>query len=104
MNFPVELKTVFTNSIFYAKKNRFVAWTGNEDEEPIIQHDGLSNSNPLWVRRWFERTVIELVKHPDTRFEVIPIMIKEAFEELEGRIDFSKELRYEQKVGKEIYE
>lgn len=26
----VELKTVFTNSIFYPKKNRYVAWTGKE--------------------------------------------------------------------------
>ncbi len=25
----VELKAVFTNSIFYLKKNRYIAWTGN---------------------------------------------------------------------------
>jgi DNA polymerase, archaea type len=28
----VELKTVFINSIFYSKKNRYVAWTGTEKE------------------------------------------------------------------------
>jgi DNA polymerase elongation subunit (family B) len=33
----VELKTVFLNSIFYLKKNRYVAWTGNEKDEPIIK-------------------------------------------------------------------
>ena len=33
----VELKTVFTNSIFYLKKNRYVAWTGIEKDEPIIK-------------------------------------------------------------------
>ena len=56
LNVPVELKTIFINSIFYAKKNRFVAWTGNENEEPIIKGlDGLSDSNPLWVKRWFEK-------------------------------------------------
>lgn len=107
LNVPVELKTIFINSIFYAKKNRFVAWTGNENEEPIIKGlDGLSDSNPLWVKRWFERILIELVKCPDTRKEVIPMMIKEAFEELDIPccIDFSKELKYEQKVGKEIHE
>jgi len=49
----IELKTVFVNSIFYLKKNRYVGWTGNEKEEPIIKGlDGLSDSNPLWVRKW----------------------------------------------------
>ena len=28
LGITVELKNVFTNSIFYGKKNRFVAWTG----------------------------------------------------------------------------
>ena len=66
----VELKTVFTNSIFYPKKNRYVAWTGNEKDEPIIKGlDGLSDSNPLWVPRWFKKIVVELVKHPETRFQ-----------------------------------
>ena len=72
----VELKTVFTNSIFYPKKNRYVAWTGNEKDEPIIKGlDGLSESNPLWVRKWFKKIVVELVKHPGTRFEVLPKMM-----------------------------
>src|SRR5207245_1233856 len=45
----VELKTVFINSIFYPKKNRYIARTGNEKDEPIIKGlDGLSESNPLW--------------------------------------------------------
>ena len=76
----VELKNVFTNSIFYGKKNRFVAWTGNDTDEPIIKGlDGLSDSNPKWVRKWFKRIVIEIVKHPETRLESIPLLIKEAF-------------------------
>jgi hypothetical protein len=44
----VESKTVFLNSMSYLKKNRYVAWTGIEKEEPIINGlDGLSDSNPL---------------------------------------------------------
>jgi DNA polymerase elongation subunit (family B) len=51
----VELKAVFVNSIFYPKKNRYVAWTGNEKVEPIIKGlDGLSDSNPLWVEKWLK--------------------------------------------------
>jgi DNA polymerase, archaea type len=44
----VKLKSVFVNSIFYNKKNRYVAWTGNGKDEPIIKGlDGLSDSNRL---------------------------------------------------------
>ncbi|MFY9796161.1 MAG: DNA polymerase domain-containing protein, partial [Candidatus Nitrosopolaris sp.] len=98
----VELKTVFTNSIFYLKKNRCVAWTGNEKEEPIIKGlDGLSDSNPLWVRKWFKKIVVELVKHPKTRFEVLPKMIQEAFDELDGgRINVAEELKFTQRLKK----
>ncbi|MFZ0514393.1 MAG: hypothetical protein WAM14_22505, partial [Candidatus Nitrosopolaris sp.] len=98
----VELKTVFTNSIFYLKKNRYVAWTGNEKDEPIIKGlDGLSESNPLWLRKWFKKIVVELVKHPGTRFEVIPKMIQEAYDELDnGRINVAEELKFTQRLTK----
>jgi DNA polymerase, archaea type len=94
----VELKTVFVNSIFYPKKNRFVAWTGNEKDEPIIKGlDGLSESNPLWVRKWFKKIVVEMVKHPKTRFEVIPKMILEAYDELDSdRVNVAEELKFTQ--------
>jgi DNA polymerase, archaea type len=98
----VELKTVFVNSIFYLKKNRYVAWTGNEKDEPIIKGvDGLSESNPLWVRKWFKKIVVEIVKHPKTRFEVIPKMIREAYDELDSnRINVAEELKFTQRLMK----
>ena len=98
----VELKRVFINSIFYGKKNRFVAWTGNndKDDEPIIKGlDGLSDSNPLWVQRWFKKMVVEIVKHPETRFEVIPKMLKEAFSKLDnGNFNAEDDLKYTQRL------
>jgi DNA polymerase I len=103
-----EKKNVFINSIFYGKKNRFVAWTGNKKEEPVIKGlDGLSDSNPLWVQKWFKRIVVEIVKHPDTRFEVIPRMIKEAFDELvdiNNRINPVEELKFTQQIHKDLHE
>ena len=98
----IELKTVFVNSIFYLKKNRYVAWTGNEKDEPIIKGlDGLSESNPLWVRKWFKKIVVEMVKHPETRFEVIPRMIQEAYDELDcDRINVVEELKFTQRLTK----
>jgi DNA polymerase elongation subunit (family B) len=101
----VELKNIFINSIFYGKKNRYVAWTG-ENKEPIIKGlDGLSDSNPFWVRKWFRRIVIEIVKHSETRFEVIPEMIHEAFNELdEGQINPEEELKFTQRLKLYPYE
>ena len=79
----VERKNVFANSIFYGKKNRFVAWTGFEKDEPIIKGlDGLADSNSLWLRRWFRNILVEIIRHPSTRFETIPRMLKEAFVDL----------------------
>ncbi len=104
----VELKTVFLNSIFYGKgkMNRLVGWTGLENDKPVIKGlEGLSDSYPPWIQRWFRKIVTELVKHPDTRFEVIPRMIREAYDELDDHcIDFSKELKYTQKLSKEPHE
>src|SRR5690242_17459848 len=102
----VELKNIFINSIFYAKKNRYVAWTGNEKDEPIIKGlDGLSDSNSFWVRKWFRRIVVEIVKHPETRFEVISKMIHEAFDELDGgHINLEEELKFTQRLKLYPYE
>jgi DNA polymerase, archaea type len=101
----VELKTVFVNSIFYLKKNRYVAWTGNEKDDPIIKGlDGLSESNPLWVRKWFKKIVVELVKHPGTRFEIIPKMIQEAYDELDGGSINPEELKFTQRLKLHPYE
>jgi hypothetical protein len=98
----VELKNVFINSIFYLKMNRYVAWTGKEKDEPIIKGlDGLSDSNPSWIRRWFRNILVEIVKHPETRFEVIPKMIKEAYDELDNdHINAAEELKYTQRLQK----
>jgi hypothetical protein len=53
-------------------QNRFVAWTGSENDEPITKGlDGLSDSNPFWAQKWFKKIIIEIIKHLETRFESI---------------------------------
>jgi DNA polymerase, archaea type len=70
--------------ILYGKKNRFVGYTGKENEGPIIKGlDGLADSNPLWIRRWFFNIVNEITKKPEERFETIPKMLREAVFDLE---------------------
>jgi DNA polymerase I len=94
---------------FYGKKNRFVAWTGFEKDEPIIKGlDGLADSNPLWVRRWFKNILIEIIKHPNTRFEIVPRMLKEAFNDLEeicdDKLRIENELKFTHRLKKYVYE
>ncbi len=62
LGITVELKNEFQNSIFYGKKNRFIAWSGKENDQPIIKGpDGLADSNPLWIRNWFHRIAYEML-------------------------------------------
>jgi DNA polymerase elongation subunit (family B) len=110
LGITVELKNRFENSIFYGKKNRFVAWTDKESEEPIIKGlDGLADSNPLWIRKWFYKIVCEIVKRPSTRFEFIPKLLKEAIFDLEHIIcksqsDIEQQLKYIQRLKKYPHE
>ena len=67
--------------------------------------DGLADSNPLWVRKWFYKIVCELIKRPTTLFESVPKLLKDAIFELEhdvckspNRID--KELKFTQRLKK----
>jgi hypothetical protein len=61
----------------------------------------LSDSNPLWVRKWFKKILVQLVKYPQTRFETIPKIIQEAYDELDsGHIDIAEELKFTQRLKK----
>ena len=107
LGITVEIKNKFVNSIFYGKKNRCVGWSGNEKEkEPVIKGlDGLANSNPLWIRKWFYEIVKELVKNPKSRFDVIPKLLNEAIFDLKYNICTSttrieKELKFTQRLKK----
>jgi len=87
-------------------RNRFVAWTGSENDKPITKGlDGLSDSNPAWTRKWFKKILFDIIKHPETRFEVIPKMIKEAFTGLDsGRLNAEEELKYTHRLNLHSYE
>jgi DNA polymerase elongation subunit (family B) len=104
LGITIELKNRFENSIVYGKKNRFLGWSGKENENIIIKGlDGLAKSNPLWVRRWFYRILTEIIKRPEKRFETIPNLLREALFELKNEISKSKEridqeLKFSQKL------
>ena len=69
------------------------------------QNNGLSDSNPIWVRKWFKKIVAEIIKQPETRFELIPKMIQQAYDELDsGRINVAEELKFTQRLKKYPHE
>ena len=48
----VELKNVFKNMIVLNLKDRYLAWSGKEEDDPIYKgFEGLSDSAPKWLRR-----------------------------------------------------
>ncbi|WP_458746097.1 DNA polymerase domain-containing protein [Candidatus Nitrosocosmicus sp. T] len=104
LGITIEIKNKFVNSIINGKKNRFVGWSGKENEDIIIKGlDGLSKSNPLWVRRWFSKILTEIIKRPDKRFETIPNLLRDAMLELKNEISKSaeridRELKFAQKL------
>lgn len=104
LGITIELKNRFENSIVYGKKNRFLGWSGKENEEIVIKGlEGLAKSNPLWVRRWFYKILTEIIKRPEKRFETIPNLLEEAMFELKNEISQSKEriaqeLKFTQKL------
>jgi DNA polymerase I len=79
---------------------------GKDNEDPIIKGlDGLADSNPLWIRKWFTKIVCEIVKRPFTRFEGVPKLLREAIFELEHDVCTSqskidKELKFTQRLRK----
>ena len=65
----------------------------------------MSDSNPAWIRKWFKKILSEIIKHPETRFESIPKMIKEAFTELDSsRLNAEEELKYTHRLNLHSYE
>ncbi|MGC2573638.1 MAG: hypothetical protein WA364_19150, partial [Candidatus Nitrosopolaris sp.] len=51
-----------------------------------------------------KKIVVEIVKHPETRFQVIPKMIQEAYDELDGGSINPEELKFTQRLKLHPYE
>jgi DNA replicative helicase MCM subunit Mcm2 (Cdc46/Mcm family)/DNA polymerase elongation subunit (family B) len=107
LGITVEIKNEFKTSIFYGKKNRFVGWTGKDNQSPLIIKglDGLAESNPRWVRRWLFNIIEEIIKRPESRLTNVPRILKEAIFELDNVVSKSSnietELRFIQRLKKD---
>jgi len=76
----------FMSIIIFDKNNRYIAWTGNYADRPILKNlDGMSRRHPKWIKMHIEKIAIHLITKPDV--SVIPI-IQKVIEDLEyGRFE-----------------
>jgi hypothetical protein len=82
----LEHKNRFMFTIIFDKKNRYIAWTGNVTDRPMMKNlDGMSRRYPKWIKGQIEKIATHIVAKPNV--DVIPL-IKQAFDDLDyGRFE-----------------
>jgi hypothetical protein len=85
-------------TIIFDKKNRYIAWTGNSTDRPILKNlDGMSRKYPVWIKQQIEKIATHLITNSNV--DVIPI-IKQAFEDLDyGRFE-AKDMQFIEQLDK----
>jgi DNA polymerase elongation subunit (family B) len=93
LNIKLEHKNRFLFTIIFDKKNRYIAWTGNSEDRPILKNlDGKSRKYPRWIKQQIEKIATHLITKSNVD-DVIPF-IKQAFEDLDyGRFE-AKDMQF----------
>jgi DNA polymerase elongation subunit (family B) len=86
LNVRIDHKNRFMYTIIFDKKNRYIAWSGNYADRPVLKNlDGVSRKYPKWVKNQIQKVAIHLITKPDVN--VTPI-IQEAIDDLDhGRFE-----------------
>ena len=100
LNIKIEHKNRFMFTIIFDKKNRYIAWTGNPEDRPILKNlDGMSRKYPTWIKQQIEKIATHLITKSNIDDVIIPI-IKQAFEDLDyGRFD-PKDMQFTEQLDK----
>jgi DNA polymerase elongation subunit (family B) len=100
LNVKIEHKNRFLFAIIFDKKNRYIAWTGNSEDRPILKNlDGKSRKYPTWIKQQIENIATHLITKSNVTDDVIPV-IKQAFEDLDyGRFD-PKDMQFTEQLDK----
>jgi hypothetical protein len=62
LNVKTEHKNRFLFTIIFDKKNRYIAWTGNSTDRPILKNlDGMSRKYPIWIKQQIEKIATHLI-------------------------------------------
>jgi DNA polymerase elongation subunit (family B) len=98
LNVIIEHKNRFLFTVIFDKKNRYIAWTGNSTDRPILKNlDGMSRKYPTWIKQQIEKIAMHLITKSD--IDVIPV-IEQAFEDLDyGRFD-PKDMQFTEQLDK----
>ncbi len=85
-------------TIIFDKKNRYIAWTGNTIDRPILKNlDGLNRRYLKWIKQQIEKIADHIITQPNV--DVLP-SLRQAFEDLDyGRID-PKDLQFTEQLDK----
>jgi DNA polymerase elongation subunit (family B) len=99
LNVKIEHKNRFMYTIIFDKKNRYIAWTGNSTDRPILKNlDGMSRKYPAWIKEQIEKIATHLITKSND-VDVIPI-IKQAFEDLDyGRFE-ARDMQFTEQLDK----
>jgi DNA polymerase elongation subunit (family B) len=99
INVKIEHKNRFLFTIIFDKKNRYIAWTGNSEDRPILKNlDGMSRKYPTWIKQQIEKIATHLITKSNVN-DVISI-IKQAFGDLDyGRFD-AKDMQFTELLDK----
>jgi DNA polymerase elongation subunit (family B) len=87
LNIKIEYKNRFLFTINFDKKNRYIAWTGNPEDKPILKNlDGVSRKYPTWIKQQIEKIATHLITKSNVNGVIL--VIKQAFEDLDyGRFE-----------------
>ena len=94
----LEHKNRFMFTIIFDKKNRYIVWTGNSVDRPILKNlDGMNRRYPKWIKQQIEKIAMWLITKPN--IDVLPL-IRQSFEDLDyGRFD-PKDLQFTEQLDK----
>jgi DNA polymerase I len=96
----LEHKNQFINTIIFGKKNRFVAWTGNPTDKPILKNlDGMSGRYPKWIKQNIAKIATHIITSED--YLAVKSLIDQAFHELNSGKVCPEDLAFITKLSKE---
>ena len=96
----LEHKNRFINTVISDRKNRFVAWSGNPADKPILKNlDGTSGRYPKWIKQDIAKIATHIITSED-HYDVISL-IDQAFCELKSGKANHQDLAFVTKLSKE---
>jgi DNA polymerase elongation subunit (family B) len=95
----LEHKNRFMHTIIFDKKNRFVAWTGNPTDKPILKNlDGMSSRYPKWLKQNIAKIATHIITSED--HHAMGSIIDQAFYELKSGKVGHEDLAFITKLSK----